>query len=92
MGGLECILDMVLLIIPTENTHVHTYKPIPTSIIDIKPWTFVEMGQYSGWPCHIPWYLNSYFIQRKEGEAKMLIPIMWYELPIKIIGSLLWVQ
>ena len=37
VGGLECILDMVLLIIPTEHTHVHIYKPIPTSIIYIKP-------------------------------------------------------
>ena len=37
VGGMECILDMVLLVIPTENTHVHTYKPIPTSIIHMKP-------------------------------------------------------
>ena len=37
VGGMECILDMVLLVIPTENTHVHTYKLIPTFIIHIKP-------------------------------------------------------
>ena len=37
VGGLECILYMVLLVIPTENTHIHTYNLIPTSIIYIKP-------------------------------------------------------
>ena len=43
-----CLKRKVLLVIPTEHTYVHNHKSIPTSIIHMKPCTFVEMGQYSG--------------------------------------------
>ena len=32
-----CLKGKVLLVIPTEHTHVHNHNPIPTSIIYMKP-------------------------------------------------------
>ena len=32
-----CLRRKVLLVIPTEYIYVHTHKPIPTSIIHMKP-------------------------------------------------------
>ena len=33
----QCLKRKALLVIPTEHTHVHNHKPIPTSIIHMKP-------------------------------------------------------